>query len=163
MDVLRWFHACAWFRETYSILPASPAYHPARCLQSLRTAMLADCQWVSTLSVHAIATRRIVEVAEYLRERLSSRSSYQRTCVWRIEHAQHIMPPIFHDLQTGVIDFLEAFTAFRCSVCDCPPGAVRSERRRLCLQKLRKSGRWLPCAPDSPVEDVSAIASDYPP
>ena len=155
----------AWLLAPYSDLPADA---PNR--SGMNTEDVADIRKTAEIAinndmqlcVHAIGDRANREVLN-LYESVFREHPDKTNLRWRVEHAQHLDPadiPRFAKL--GVI---AAMQGVHCT-SDAPYvlarlGPKRAEAGAYVWQKLMKSGAVVGNGTDTPVEDVSPIASFY--
>ena len=151
----------AWLLEPYVDLPESTGLNTTPLDALAETARLAiehDYQ----LCVHAIGDRGNREALDiYKRAFAAAGDGAERR--WRIEHAQHLHPddiPRFAEL--GVVASMQGVHATSDGTW-VPDrlGGKRSEEGAYVWQKLWQSGAVVSNGTDSPVEDVSPIASYY--
>lgn len=151
----------AWLLEPYTDSPESTGLATATIESVSETALIAlenDLQ----LCIHAIGDRANQEVLNIFQAAFSSNPS-KTDRRWRIEHAQHLNAmdiPRFAEL--GVIASMQAI---HCT-SDAPwviarLGHKRAEEGAYVWQKLMQSGAVVTNGTDTPVEDVSPIASYY--
>lgn len=151
----------AWLLEPYNDLPRSSGLNTIPIPRLKETAQLAlanDYQ----LCVHAIGDRANREVLNVFEEAFNASGGITDRR-WRIEHAQHLHPtdiPRFGQL--GVIAAMQGVHA----TSDGPwvhekLGEQRAREGAYVWQDLMRSGAIIANGTDSPVEDVSAIASYY--
>jgi predicted amidohydrolase YtcJ len=155
----------AWLLEKYDDMPAGhPSSHGMATVDPKsveRTAELA-IQHGFQLNVHAIGDRANREVLD-IYERTFKRFPDRKDVRWRIEHAQHLHPadiPRFGAL--GVIASMQGVHA----TSDGPwivkrLGEQRAREGAYVWRELIKTGAVIANGTDTPVEDVSPIASFY--
>jgi len=151
----------AWLLSPYSDKPDSAGLNtedPADIRKTAELAIAHDYQ----LCVHAIGDRANREVLDIF-EQVFREHPDKKELRWRIEHAQHLNAadiPRFGKL--GVIAEMQGI---HCT-SDAPYvllrlGAKRAEEGAYVWQKLMKSGAIVGNGTDTPVEDVSPLASFY--
>ncbi len=151
----------AWLLEPYTDLPSSSGLNTASVESVTETARLAinhDFQ----LCVHAIGDRANREVLDIFEQAFADHPKLQ-DLRWRIEHAQHVHRddiPRFAQL-----DVIASMQAIHCT-SDAPYviarlGQDRAEEGAYVWQKFMQSGAVVTNGTDTPVEDVSPIASYY--
>ncbi len=148
----------AWMLEPYSDLPSTSGFAtepPEEIEQTARLALANGYQ----MCVHAIGDRANREVLNVYEKVLAGK----RDLRWRIEHAQHIDPadiPRFAKL--GVFAMMQGIHCTSDAPMVLPRlGAKRAEEGAYVWQSLIKSGAHVGNGTDTPVEDVSPIASYY--
>jgi predicted amidohydrolase YtcJ len=148
----------AWMLEPYSDLPSTSGLATETPEEIERTARLALANGYQ-MCVHAIGDRANREVLNVYERVLAGR----RDLRWRIEHAQHIDPadiPRFAKL--GVFAMMQGIHCTSDAPMVLPRlGAKRAEEGAYVWQSLIKSGAHVGNGTDTPVEDVSPIASFY--
>ncbi len=151
----------AWLLEPYSDLPSSSGLNTATVESVTETARLAinhDFQ----LCVHAIGDRANREVLDIYQQTFASNPT-RRGLRWRIEHAQHVhRDDIPRFAKLGVIASMQGV---HCT-SDAPYvedrlGRQRAEEGAYVWKKFMESGAVVTNGTDTPVEDVSPIASYY--
>jgi predicted amidohydrolase YtcJ len=151
----------AWLLEPYTDLPTSTglATTPPRSVEeTAKLAIANDYQ----LNVHAIGDRANREVLDIYEKTFKANPS-KHDLRWRIEHAQHLDPadiPRFAEL--GVIASMQGVHA----TSDGPwvekkLGAERVKNGAYVWRSLMNTGAIIGNGTDTPVEDVSPIASFY--
>jgi predicted amidohydrolase YtcJ len=151
----------AWMLAPYDDLPASTGLNTIPLERLQRTAEIA-IQHGSQLNTHAIgdrANREVLNVYEAAFQANPAKTDLR----WRIEHAQHIDPadqPRFATL--GVIAAMQGIHA----TSDGPwvpkrLGEQRSREGAYVWRNLMTSGAVVTNGTDTPVEDVSPLASFY--
>ena len=151
----------AWLLAPYADLPSSAGLNTEDPADIEKTAELAIAGGYQ-LCVHAIGDRANREVLD-LYERVFRRHPDKKDLRWRIEHAQHVSAadiPRFAKL--GVIASMQGV---HCT-SDGPYvlarlGPKRAEEGAYVWQKLLRAGAVVTNGTDTPVEDVSPIASYY--
>lgn len=151
----------AWMLAPYDDLPASTGLNTIPLDRLRRTAEVA-IQHGYQLNTHAIGDRANREVLN-IYEAAFQANPGKRDLRWRIEHSQHIDPadqPRFAGL--GVIASMQAVHA----TSDGPwvPKRIGEKRARegaYVWRNLMTSGAVVTNGTDTPVEDVSPIASFY--
>ena len=148
----------AWMLAPYSDLPSTSGLATETPEEIERTAKLALANGYQ-LCVHAIGDRANREVLNVYEKVLAGK----RDLRWRIEHAQHIDPadiPRFAKL--GVFAMMQGIHCTSDAPMVIPRlGAKRAEEGAYVWQSLMKAGAHVGNGTDSPVEDVSPIASFY--
>ena len=151
----------AWLLKPYTDFPSSSGLNTATVESVTETARLAvrhDFQ----LCVHAIGDRANREVLDIFEQTFAAHPKIQDRR-WRIEHAQHVhRDDIPRFAQLGVIASMQAI---HCT-SDAPYviarlGQDRAEEGAYVWQKFIQSGAVVTNGTDTPVEDVSPIASYY--
>jgi predicted amidohydrolase YtcJ len=149
----------AWLLKPYTDLPSSSGLNTATVESVTETARLAinhDFQ----LCVHAIGDRANREVLDIYQQNFASNPT-RRDLRWRIEHAQHVhRDDIPRFAQLGVIASMQGV---HCT-SDAPYvedrlGRQRAEEGAYVWKKFMESGAVVTNGTDTPVEDVSPIAS----
>ncbi len=149
----------AWLLEPYADLPTSTGLtveDPADIEETARLALEMDFQ----LNTHAIGDRANREVLD-IYERTFAAAPDAKARRWRIEHAQHLDPadlPRFAEL--GVIASMQGI---HCT-SDAPwvlrrLGPERAESGAYMWRSLIDAGAVVLNGTDTPVEDISPIAS----
>jgi hypothetical protein len=151
----------AWLLDPYDDLPGSSGLSTATSESMRETARLAaenDYQ----LCVHAIGDRANRETLDIFQEAFRTYPS-DKARRWRIEHAQHLHPndiPRFAEL--GVIASMQGIHCTSDAVFVLRRlGPRRAEQGAYVWQSLIRSGAVVTNGTDTPVEDVSPIASYY--
>jgi predicted amidohydrolase YtcJ len=148
----------AWMLAPYSDLPSTSGLATETPEEIERTAKLALANGYQ-LCVHAIGDRANREVLNVYEKVLAGK----RDLRWRIEHAQHIDPadiPRFAKL--GVFAMMQGIHCTSDAPMVIPRlGAKRAEEGAYVWQSLMKAGAHVGNGTDTPVEDVSPIASFY--
>lgn len=151
----------AWLLEPYSDSPKSTGLNLVPLDVARETADIAIEEGVQ-LCIHAIGDRANREVLDIFEDTFEAHPD-KTDLRWRIEHAQHLHPddiPRFAEL--GVVASMQAV---HCT-SDGPwvpdrLGDQRSEEGAYVWRKLIDSGALVTNGTDTPVEDVSPIASYY--
>jgi predicted amidohydrolase YtcJ len=151
----------AWLLEPYTDKPDSTGLNTDDPADIRKTAELAIAHGYQ-LCVHAIGDRANRETLNIFEQTFKAHPD-QKDLRWRVEHAQHLNPadiPRFAKL--GVI---AAMQGIHCT-SDAPYvllrlGPKRAEEGAHVWQKLMKSGAVVGNGTDTPVEDVSPLASYY--
>jgi len=149
----------AWLLEPYADLPTSTGLaveEPADIEETTKLALELDFQ----VNTHAIGDRANREVLD-IYERTFAAAADSKALRWRIEHAQHIDPadlPRF--AQMGIV---AAMQGVHCT-SDAPwvfrrLGPERAEAGAYMWRSLIDAGVVIGNGTDTPVEDVSPIAS----
>jgi hypothetical protein len=148
----------AWMLAPYSDLPSTSGLATETPEEIERTAKLALANGYQ-LCVHAIGDRANREVLNVYEKTLAGKTGLR----WRIEHAQHIDPadiPRFAKL--GVFAMMQGIHCTSDAPMVIPRlGAKRAEEGAYVWQSLMKAGAHVGNGTDTPVEDVSPIASFY--
>jgi predicted amidohydrolase YtcJ len=148
----------AWMLQPYSDLPSTSGFATETPEEIERTARLALANGYQ-MCVHAIGDRANREVLNVYEKVLAGK----RDLRWRIEHAQHIDPadiPRFAKL--GVFAMIQGIHCTSDAPMVLPRlGPKRAEAGAYVWQSLIKSGAHVGNGTDTPVEDVSPIASYY--
>jgi predicted amidohydrolase YtcJ len=148
----------AWMLQPYSDLPSTSGFATETPEEIGRTARLALANGYQ-MCVHAIGDRANREVLNVYEKVLAGK----RDLRWRIEHAQHIDPadiPRFAKL--GVFAMMQGIHCTSDAPMVLPRlGPKRAEAGAYVWQSLIKSGAHVGNGTDTPVEDVSPIASYY--
>jgi predicted amidohydrolase YtcJ len=150
----------AWLLAPYADLPSSTGFNTTP-LETLRSTASLAMRYGYQFNVHAIGDRGNRETLDIFEDayEAAGRGDYR----WRVEHAQHLDPadiPRFGQL--GVIPAMQGIHA----TSDAPwvepkLGAERSEEGAYVWKKLMDTGATIVNGTDTPVEDVSPIASYY--
>ncbi len=151
----------AWLLEPYTDKPDSTGLNTDDPADIRKTAELA-IQHNFQLCVHAIGDRANRETLNIYQETFRAHPD-RKNLRWRIEHAQHLNPadiPRF-----GKLGVIAAMQGVHCT-SDAPYvllrlGAKRAAEGAYVWQKLMKSGAVVGNGTDTPVEDVSPLASFY--
>ncbi len=148
----------AWMLEPYSDLPSTSGLATEAPEEIERTARLALANGYQ-MCVHAIGDRANREVLNVYEKVLAGR----RDLRWRIEHAQHIDPAdIPRFAQLGVFAMMQGIHCTSDAPMVLPRlGPKRAEEGAYVWQSLIKSGAHVGNGTDTPVEDVSPLASFY--
>jgi predicted amidohydrolase YtcJ len=153
----------AWLLEPYTDSSNSSGLNTEDLADIRRTAELA-IQHGYQLCVHAIGDRANRETLNIFEEAFKAHPDKPgKELRWRIEHAQHLSAadiPRF-----GQLGVIAAMQGVHCT-SDAPYvplrlGAKRAEEGAYVWQKLMKSGAIVGNGTDTPVEDVSPLASFY--
>jgi predicted amidohydrolase YtcJ len=151
----------AWLLAPYSDLPSSSGLATEDPADIEKTAQLAIAHGYQ-LCVHAIGDRANREVLDIF-ERTFKANPDKKDLRWRVEHAQHIDPadiPRFGKL--GVIASMQGIHCTSDALMVIPRlGPKRAEEGAYVWQSLMKSGAHVTNGTDTPVEDVSPLASYY--
>jgi predicted amidohydrolase YtcJ len=151
----------AWLLAPYSDLPSSSGLATEDPADVEKTAQLAIAHGYQ-LCVHAIGDRANRETLDIFEQTFKANPN-KKDLRWRVEHAQHIDPadiPRFGKL--GVIASMQAVHCTSDAPMVLPRlGPKRAEEGAYVWQKLMKSGAHVTNGTDTPVEDVSPIASYY--
>ncbi len=144
--------------EPYSDLPSTSGLATETPEEIERTARLALANGYQ-MCVHAIGDRANREVLNVYEKVLAGK----RDLRWRIEHAQHIDPAdIPRFAQLGVFAMMQGIHCTSDAPMVLPRlGPKRAEEGAYVWQSLIKSGAHVGNGTDTPVEDVSPIASYY--
>jgi predicted amidohydrolase YtcJ len=151
----------AWLLEPYQDQPGSRGLETTPLAVIERTAQLA-LQHGYQLCVHAIGDRANRETLDLFERAFRARGG-GKDLRWRVEHAQHLHPddiPRFGAL--GVIAAMQGIHA----TSDGPwvprrLGERRTREGAYVWQKLLRTGARIANGTDTPVEDVSPVASFY--
>jgi predicted amidohydrolase YtcJ len=148
----------AWMLQPYSDLPSTSGFATETPEEIERTATLALANGYQ-MCVHAIGDRANREVLNVYEKVLAGK----RDLRWRIEHAQHIDPAdIPRFAQLGVFAMMQGIHCTSDAPMVLPRlGPKRAEEGAYVWQSLIKSGTHVGNGTDTPVEDVSPIASYY--
>lgn len=150
----------AWLLRPYDDLPTSAGLNTTSLADVQRTAELA-IQYGYQYNVHAIGDRGNRETLDIFEE--AYRSVGEGDLRWRIEHAQHLHPddiPRFAEL--GVIASMQGVHATSDAPWIAPKlGQQRAAEGAYVWRKLMDTGAMIMNGTDTPVEDVSPIASYY--
>jgi predicted amidohydrolase YtcJ len=144
--------------QPYSDLPSTSGLATETPEEIERTARLALANGYQ-MCVHAIGDRANREVLNVYEKVLAGK----RDLRWRIEHAQHIDPAdIPRFAQLGVFAMMQGIHCTSDAPMVLPRlGPKRAEEGAYVWQSLIKSGAHVGNGTDTPVEDVSPIASYY--
>ena len=151
----------AWMLAPYADSPQSTGLATATIEDVTETAQIAIEHGLQ-LCVHAIGDRANREVLNIF-EKTFAANPQKKDLRWRIEHAQHIhVDDIPRFGQLGVIASMQGI---HCT-SDAPwvlarLGYGRANEGAYVWQKLMQSGAIVTNGTDTPVEDVSSIASYY--
>lgn len=151
----------AWLLEPYSDSPGSTGLNLVP-LDTAREAAEIAVDSGAQLCIHAIGDRANREVLDLYAEAFAAHPD-KKDLRWRIEHAQHLhLDDIPRFAELGVIASMQGV---HCT-SDAPwvpdrLGDQRSEEGAYVWQKLMQSGAVVTNGTDTPVEDVSPIASYY--
>ena len=151
----------AWLLEPYADSPQSTGLATATIEDVTETAQIAIEHGLQ-LCVHAIGDRANREVLNIF-EKTFAANPQKKDLRWRIEHAQHLhVDDIPRFGQLGVIASMQGI---HCT-SDAPwvlarLGYERAGEGAYVWQKLMQSGALVTNGTDTPVEDVSPIASYY--
>ncbi len=151
----------AWLLEPYADSPQSTGLATATIEDVTETAQIAIEHGLQ-LCVHAIGDRANREVLNIF-EKTFAADPQKKDLRWRIEHAQHLhVDDIPRFGQLGVIASMQGI---HCT-SDAPwvvarLGYERAGEGAYVWQKLMQSGAIVTNGTDTPVEDVSPIASYY--
>lgn len=151
----------AWLLEPYTDSPQSTGFATAAVDDVMETALIAIENKLQ-LCVHAIGDRANREVLNIFQTALGINAS-MTDHRWRIEHAQHLnIKDIPRFAELGVIASMQGV---HCT-SDAPwiitrLGNKRAEEGAYVWQKLMQDGAIVINGTDTPVEDVSPIASYY--
>ena len=151
----------AWLLEPYTDKPDSVGLATEDPADIRKTAELA-IQHGYQLCVHAIGDRANRETLDIFEQAFRAHPE-QKDLRWRVEHAQHLSAadiPRF-----GKLGVIAAMQGVHCT-SDAPYvllrlGPKRAEEGAYVWQKLMKSGAVVGNGTDTPVEDVSPLASFY--
>jgi predicted amidohydrolase YtcJ len=151
----------AWLLEPYADQPDSRGLNTEDPADIRQTAELA-IQHGYQLCIHAIGDRANREVLD-IYERVFREHPDKKDLRWRVEHAQHLSAadiPRF-----GKLGVVAAMQGIHCT-SDGPYvilrlGPKRAEEGAYVWQKLMQSGAVVGNGTDTPVEDVSPLASFY--
>ncbi len=148
----------AWMLQPYSDLPSTSGFATETPEEIERTSRLALANGYQ-MCVHAIGDRANREVLNVYEKVLAGK----RDLRWRIEHAQHIDPAdIPRFAQLGVFAMMQGIHCTSDAPMVLPRlGPKRAEEGAYVWQSLIKSGAHVGNGTDTPVEDVSPIASYY--
>jgi len=151
----------AWLLEPYTDKPDSAGLNTEDPADIKRTAELA-IQHGYQLCVHAIGDRANREVLNIYEEVFKEHPD-QKNLRWRIEHAQHLS--VADIPRFGQLGVVAAMQGVHCT-SDGPYvllrlGPKRAEEGAYVWQKLMKTGAVVGNGTDTPVEDVSPLASYY--
>ena len=151
----------AWLLEPYADSPQSTGLATATIEDVTETAQIAIEHGLQ-LCVHAIGDRANREVLNIF-EKMFAANPQKKDLRWRIEHAQHLhVDDIPRFGQLGVVASMQGI---HCT-SDAPwvlarLGYERANEGAYVWQKLMQSGAIVTNGTDTPVEDVSPIASYY--
>jgi len=151
----------AWLLAPYTDKPESSGLNTEDPADIRKTAELAIAHGYQ-LCVHAIGDRANRETLNIFEDAFKAHPE-KKDLRWRVEHAQHLNPAdIPRFAQLGVI---AAMQGIHCT-SDAPYvlerlGPRRAEEGAYVWQKLMKSGAIVGNGTDTPVEDVSPLASFY--
>jgi predicted amidohydrolase YtcJ len=150
----------AWLLEPYADKPDDTGRNTTPVPEIAETARLA-LEHGYQLCVHAIGDRANRETLNIFENAFKGRDG--RSLRWRVEHAQHLDAadiPRF-----GTLGVIASMQGVHCT-SDAPYvlarlGAKRAQEGAYVWQKLMQSGALVSNGTDTPVEDVSPIASYY--
>ncbi|MEM7417138.1 MAG: amidohydrolase [Gemmatimonadota bacterium] len=150
----------AWLLRPYDDLPTSAGLNTTSLADVQRTAELA-IQYGYQYNVHAIGDRGNRETLDIFEA--AYRTAGEGDHRWRIEHAQHLHPddiPRFAEI--GVIASMQGVHATSDAPWIAPKlGQQRAAEGAYVWRTLMESGAMIMNGTDTPVEDVSPIASYY--
>jgi hypothetical protein len=150
----------AWLLEPYDDLPSSAGLETTPVEEIERTARVA-VEHGFQLNVHAIGDRANREVLDAYQRAWDAAGADGDTLRWRIEHAQHLHPddiPRFAEM--GVIASMQGVHATSDGPwVEAKLGEWRSRTGAYVWRTLWDSGATVTNGTDTPVEDVSPLAS----